>query len=173
MRHILAASLVLVLSAPAVAGNCAGSTATAAVHHAPALLDVATSDHRFSTLVTAVQAAGLTDALAGEGPFTIFAPTDEAFARIPPETLQALLLPENREALKAVLTFHVVPASVDSKAAAAAKHAPTLNGEAVDVRVAGRKLLVENAIVTQPDIEASNGIIHVIDTVMLPDGLSI
>ncbi|NIP79872.1 MAG: fasciclin domain-containing protein, partial [Gemmatimonadetes bacterium] len=132
------------------------------------IVDVAVEAGSFETLVTAVKAAGLVETLSGEGPFTVFAPTDAAFAKLPEGTLEALLA--DREALKAVLTYHVIPGKVMAKDVLAAEQVSpaTVQGEALDVRVADGSVKVDGATVVQPDVEASNGVIHVIDTVVLP-----
>jgi uncharacterized surface protein with fasciclin (FAS1) repeats len=131
------------------------------------IVDVAISNGSFDTLVAAIQAADLATTLSGTGPFTVFAPTDEAFAALPQGTLEKLLLPKNKEALAKILTYHVVSGEVlssDIKAGAVA----TVEGEDVDIAVAAGKVTVNAATVTQPDVTASNGVIHVIDTVLLP-----
>ena len=135
------------------------------------IVDTAIEAGTFKTLVTAVQAADLVAALKGEGPFTVFAPTDEAFAKLPPGTLDALLKPENRDRLKAVLTFHVVPGKVMAKDAAGAKiELATLQGQKVTVDGTGGAVIVNGATVVAADVAASNGVIHVIDRVILPQG---
>ena len=135
------------------------------------IVDTAVEAGTFKTLVTAVQAADLVAALKGEGPFTVFAPTDEAFAKLPPGTLEALLKPENRDRLKAVLTFHVVPGKVMAKDAAGAKvELATLQGQKVTVDGTGGAVIVNGATVVAADVAASNGVIHVIDRVILPEG---
>lgn len=131
------------------------------------IVETAAAAGQFKTLVAAVQAAGLVDTLKGKGPFTVFAPTDEAFAKLPKGTVESLLLPENKARLAAILTYHVVPAKVvaaDVKAGAVA----TANGQRFDVRVQDGKVTVDNANVVKTDILCSNGVIHVIDTVILP-----
>ena len=132
------------------------------------IVDVAVEAGSFETLVTAVKAAGLVEVLSSEGPFTVFAPTDEAFAALPEGTLEALL--DDPEALRSVLTYHVVPGKVMAKDVLAAERAQpeTVQGAALDVRVADGGVRVNDARVVQTDIEASNGVIHVIDSVVLP-----
>lgn len=128
------------------------------------IVDTAVSAGNFTTLVTAIKAAGLVDTLKGNGPFTVFAPTDEAFAKVPKADLEALL--NDKAKLTAVLTYHVVPAQVMAKDVKAGD-APTVNGKALKVTTSyGVK--VNNAKVTATDIVASNGVIHVIDTVLMP-----
>lgn len=132
------------------------------------IVDTAVSAGQFNTLVQAVQAAGLVDTLKGEGPFTVFAPTDEAFAALPEGTLDNLLLPENREQLQAVLTYHVVPGDVRAEAVVSLSSATTVQGGDLPIMVDGGSVQVGNATVVQTDIECSNGVIHVVDSVLLP-----
>ena len=131
------------------------------------VVDTALSAGNFSTLTAALAAAGLIDALRKEGPFTVFAPTDEAFAKIPPQTLSELLQPENREKLTDILTYHVVPGRVTSKDVASLDSASTLQGQKVSVSTQDG-VKINDAKVITADIEATNGIIHVIDTVLMP-----
>lgn len=131
------------------------------------LVEIATETPGFSILAAAVSAAGLEDALAGPGPFTLFAPTDEAFAALPAGTLERLLLPQNRDKLIAILTYHVAPAKVYRDEVKSGKY-PTLLGETLQVRAAHGKMWVNQAQVGPTDIEARNGVIHVIDSVLLP-----
>jgi uncharacterized surface protein with fasciclin (FAS1) repeats len=123
---------------------------------------------QFTTLVRAVQAAGLVDTLEGPGPFTVFAPTDAAFAKLPAGTLDDLLRPENKARLAAILTYHVVPGRVTAAEVARLEEAETVNGETVDVKADGGGVMINDARVTAADVAASNGVIHVIDAVMLP-----
>ena len=134
----------------------------------PDIVDIAASNDNFSTLVAAVTAAGLVDTLKGDGPFTVFAPTNEAFAALPAGTVESLLLPENKDQLVAILTYHVVPGAVTSDQLAGQRlSVATVNGESVHVDGTDG-VMVDNATVTTADIMASNGVIHVIDTVLLP-----
>ncbi len=148
------------LSAPALAGGYNKASKD--------IVDTAVSAGSFNTLVTAVQAAGLVDTLKSDGPFTVFAPTDEAFAKLPAGTVEDLLKPENKDRLVAVLTYHVVPGKIMS-ADIAGKQAKvkTVEGQSVSVD-ARTSVRVDNATVVKADIVASNGVIHVIDTVILP-----
>jgi uncharacterized surface protein with fasciclin (FAS1) repeats len=130
--------------------------------------EVAVEAGSFGTLVAALQAAGLVDALAGEGPFTVFAPTDDAFARLPHGTVEALLKPENRERLAAILTYHVVPGRVSAAQAARLTGSETLNGQRVAFERDHGALRIDDATVISADVGASNGVIHVIDSVLLP-----
>ena len=133
------------------------------------IVDTAVSAGSFSTLVAAVQAAGLVETLKGDGPFTVFAPTDEAFAALPEGTVESLLLPENKDQLVAILTYHVVPAKVMS-GDIAGKRAKVLTVQGDRLSVNARNgVKVNGAEVIQADIEASNGVIHVIDEVILPE----
>ncbi len=132
------------------------------------IVDTAAATKGFHTLVTAVKAAGLTHALKENGPFTVFAPTDEAFAKIPKHTLQDLLKPENKHKLAAILKYHVVSGKVTAKDAIKAESAKTLAGETVKISIQSGQLSINNAKVVVNDLEAENGIIHVIDTVLLP-----
>lgn len=136
------------------------------------IVDVAIGNGSFDTLVAAVKAADLAETLSGPGPYTVFAPTDEAFAALPEGILDKLLLPENKATLAKILTYHVVAGEVlssDIKAGAVA----TLEGKDVDIAVNAGKVTVNAAKVTQPDVMASNGVIHVIDAVLLPPDLDL
>ncbi len=130
------------------------------------IVDVAVEAGSFTTLTQALEAAGLVDVLSGEGPFTVFAPTDEAFAALPEGTLEELLLPENREQLIQILTYHVVPGEVLSTSLEAGE-VTTVEGSPVEISLADG-VMVNDANVVTADIEASNGVIHVIDKVILP-----
>ena len=134
----------------------------------PDIVDIAASNDQFSTLVAAVQAAGLVETLKGDGPFTVFAPTNAAFAALPAGTVDNLLKPENRDQLVAILTYHVVPGAVTSDQLAGKRlNVATVNGQTVHID--GRRgVRVNRSTVTQADIAASNGVIHVIDRVLLP-----
>lgn len=132
------------------------------------IVDTAVGAGNFNTLAKALQAAGLVDTLKGDGPFTVFAPTDEAFAKLPAGTLDELLKPENKEKLVAILTYHVVPGKVTANEVVKLHDAKTVNGKAVQIKTDGSKVMVDNANVVKADIHCSNGVIHVIDTVLLP-----
>ncbi|TVQ24557.1 MAG: fasciclin domain-containing protein [Leptolyngbya sp. DLM2.Bin15] len=133
----------------------------------PTIVDIAVSSESFQTLTAALDAADLVTTLQGEGPFTVFAPTDEAFAALPPGTLDALLLPENRDILVSILTYHVVPGNVMSTDLVSGA-VTTAEGRPIMVEVSESGVMVNNASVVMADIEASNGVIHVIDQVILP-----
>jgi len=133
------------------------------------IVDTAVSAGQFETLVAAVKAAGLVDTLKGEGPFTVFAPTDEAFAKLPAGTVEDLLKPENKDRLVAILTYHVVPGKVmSSDIAGKMTEATTVEGDALTIDAMKDGVTVDDAKVIQADIETSNGVIHVIDTVVMP-----
>jgi len=131
------------------------------------IVAVASSVGSFKTLVAAVKAAGLVETLQGKGPFTVFAPTDEAFAKLPAGTVESLLKPENKEKLVAILTYHVVAGKVMAADVKTMK-AKTVNGKELSIKVEGGAVTVDNAKVVKTDVAASNGVIHVIDTVVLP-----
>lgn len=132
------------------------------------IVDTAVAAGDFKTLATALQAAGLVDTLKGSGPFTVFAPTDEAFAKLPAGTLEDLLKPENKQKLVSILTYHVVAGAVMAKDVVKLSGAKTVNGQEVKIMVHGGKVMVDNANVIKTDIQCSNGVIHVIDSVLLP-----
>ena len=163
---VLAAAPVTVQTAPAK--PAAKPTAATATTAKSTIVETAVAAGSFKTLVAAVQAAGLVETLNGAGPFTVFAPTDEAFAKLPAGTLEMLLKPENKAKLAAILTYHVVPGAVKAADVVKLKNAGTVNGQRVDIKVDGAKVTVDGAAVTATDIACSNGVIHVIDTVILP-----
>lgn len=132
------------------------------------IVDTAVAAGQFKTLAAALTAAGLVDTLKGPGPFTVFAPTDAAFAKLPAGTLDTLLKPESTAKLTAILTYHVVAGKVMAADVVKLKEAKTVNGAMVAVKVDGGNVMINNAKVTTADIGASNGVIHVIDTVLLP-----
>lgn len=132
------------------------------------IVDTAVGADDFNTLVAAVKAAGLVETLKGDGPFTVFAPTDKAFAKIPKETLESLLLPENKDQLTAILTYHVVPGKVMAADVVKLKSAKTAQGSKVKINASGDGVMVNGANVVKTDIVCSNGVIHVIDSVIMP-----
>ena len=132
------------------------------------IVDTAVAAGDFKTLAAALNAAGLVDTLKGAGPFTVFAPTDAAFAKLPAGTVENLLKPENKEKLVAILTYHVVAGDVMAKDVVKLTEAKTVNGKSVKVMTEGGKVMVDSANVTKTDIKCSNGVIHVIDSVLLP-----
>jgi len=149
------------------AATIASASIAFAGGHSKDIVDTAIDAGSFTTLVAAIQAAGLVDTLKGEGPFTVFAPTDEAFAALPEGTVQTLLLPENKEKLIAILTYHVVSGKVLSGDLSNNMMAATVQGGLVKIMTAAG-VTVDGANVTTADIETSNGVIHVIDAVILP-----
>ena len=157
-RTFLAAATAVSLAPAAFAGG-----------HSMDIVDTAVGAGSFTTLVAAVQAAGLVDTLKSEGPFTVFAPTDEAFAALPEGTVESLLLPENKDQLISILTYHVVPGKVMSGDIAGKQmEVTTVQGSMANVD-ATDGVKIDGANVVSPDIEASNGVIHVIDAVILPN----
>ena len=132
------------------------------------IVDTAVAAGSFKTLAAALQAGGLVETLKGEGPFTVFAPTDEAFAKIPKATLDDLLKPENKDKLVAILKYHVVFGKVMAKDVMGLEKAKTVNGKEVKVKTKDGKVMIDDATVAKADVAASNGIIHVIDTVLMP-----
>ncbi|WP_390836115.1 fasciclin domain-containing protein [Tautonia plasticadhaerens] len=153
----------------------AGEAAVEPAEPAPAeeaqdIVDIAASNPDFETLVAAVQAADLVETLKGEGPFTVFAPTDDAFEALPEGTLDDLLLPENKEKLASILTYHVVPGKVMAAdvLGMGGQSATSVEGSDIPIEVDGETVTVAGATVTATDIEASNGVIHVIDAVIMP-----
>ena len=132
------------------------------------LVDTAVSAGSFSTLVTALEKTDLVSTLKGDGPFTVFAPTDEAFAELPAETLAELLRPENKDKLASILTYHVVPGKVMSEEVVNMKLAKTVNGKSLSIDADSSGVRIDNANISQADIVTSNGVIHIIDKVVLP-----
>ena len=159
---LLGAVGMLALALPFAA--CAGPKPSPAKD----IVDTAVAAGSFKTLASALQAAGLVDTLKGKGPFTVFAPTDEAFAKLPAGTLEDLLKPENKEKLAAILTYHVVPGKVLAAQVAKMKSAKTLNGQSLTISAGQGTVMVDNARVVKTNILCSNGVIHVIDSVVLP-----
>src|SRR4051794_35023112 len=154
-RTLLAAAAVRVLPSPAAAAD---------------IVETASSNGSFTTLVAAVKAAGLVDTLKGSGPFTVLAPTDEAFAKLPAGTVESLLKPENKDKLVAILTYHVIPAKAMASDVVKldGKSVKTVEGSSAKISVAGGNVMVETAKVIKTDTPCSNGLIHVIDPVLLP-----
>lgn len=145
-----------------------GTSVMAGAEEKKDIVDTAVGAGSFKTLVAAVKAADLVETLKGKGPFTVFAPTDEAFAKLPEGTVESLLKPENKAKLVAVLTYHVVPGKVMAKDVVKLTEAKTVQGSAVTIAAKGGKVTVDKANVVKTDIETSNGVIHVIDAVILP-----
>lgn len=134
------------------------------------IVEIASQDPQFSTLVTALQAAGLVETLEGEGPFTVFAPTNDAFAKLPAETLENLLKPENKQMLVDILTYHVTQGKLTAKDVVKldGKTIKMVNNKPAMIEVKDSKVFIDGAQIIQTDIMAKNGVIHVIDTVMIP-----
>lgn len=151
-----------------LATTAALTLGTAAFAQEADIVDTAVAAGNFTTLATALEAAGLVETLKGEGPFTVFAPTDEAFAALPEGALDALLA--DPEALAAVLTYHVLPAEVMSADLTEGQTAATVQGEEVTITLEGGPM-VNEAMISQPDVDASNGVIHVIDSVLMPPSM--
>jgi uncharacterized surface protein with fasciclin (FAS1) repeats len=148
----------------------AGAVALGVASHAAMAADIVNTAvaANFNTLVAAVKAAGLVETLKGPGPFTVFAPTDEAFAKLPPGTVEALLKPENKAQLQKILKYHVVAGNVTAADAMKLHSAKTVEGQAIAIKTANGMVMVNGAKVVKADIETSNGVIHVIDTVLMP-----
>jgi uncharacterized surface protein with fasciclin (FAS1) repeats len=177
MRIVIALALTLAVSMTAYAGKCKTEAQASKQSHAtqnvaakkPAdIVDTAASVKDFSTLVAAVKAAGLVKTLKSDGPFTVFAPTNAAFAKLPEGTVESLLKPENKDKLIAILTYHVVPGKVMAADVVKLSSAKTVQGTTVDIKVTDAGVMVDNAKVVKTDIETSNGVIHIIDSVILP-----
>ncbi|HBC40969.1 MAG TPA: fasciclin [Pseudanabaena sp.] len=136
------------------------------------IVEIASSNNSFTTLVAAVKAAGLVDTLSGKGPFTVFAPTNEAFAKLPKGTVDSLLKPENKAALVKVLTYHVVPVTIYAKdIKSGSTLVKTVDGSSIKVTKTNKNVVIDNSKVIKADIKASNGVIHVINNVLLPPDL--
>jgi len=171
----LSAAFLVLVSGSVASGQCSASKAepqhvqAAAMEHTagPDIVDTAVAAGNFNTLAAALKAAGLIDTLKGKGPFTVFAPTDEAFAKLPKGTVETLLKPENKEKLKSILLYHVAAGEILAKDVKTMP-LPTVNGQRAEVLVKDGKVTIDNATVTATDIVAGNGVIHVIDSVILP-----
>jgi uncharacterized surface protein with fasciclin (FAS1) repeats len=164
MRSKLATLAVAAAAVAGVAGTSARATETD-------IVETAIATGQFRTLAAALDKAGLVATLKGQGPFTVFAPTDAAFAKLPAGTVDSLLKPENKAQLTAILTYHVVSGKVMAADVAQLKEAETVNGKMVNVKADGGSVMINDAKVTAADVAASNGVIHVIDTVILPPGI--
>lgn len=168
MKRYVVLGLVLALgTAPAFAGGSCGSSAKQAANNGD-IVATASSAGSFNTLVAAVQAAGLVETLQADGPYTVFAPTDEAFAKLPEGTVESLLA--NPDQLREVLLYHVVPGRVMASDVVSLDSAKTAQGSEIDIMLADGGVRINDANVTATDIETSNGVIHVIDTVIIPRG---
>ena len=167
--RLLATALALGLAAPlAYAVPSATPAADKPAKAQADIVDTAVAAGQFKTLAAALKAAGLVDTLKGPGPFTVFAPTDAAFAALPAGTVESLLKPENREQLTAILTYHVVPGRYPAARVAGIDSAATVNGGTIDIKADGGTVMVDEARVIQADVTATNGVIHVIDKVLMP-----
>jgi len=155
-----------IIAAAALAASAFAAPVTAASAQGKDIVETAVAAGSFQTLATALGAAGLVETLKGKGPFTVFAPTDAAFAKLPPGTVEKLLA--DKEQLKAILLYHVVPGAVPAADAAKLSSARTVNGADIAIHAVDGKVMINDANVTQADIKASNGIIHVLDAVILP-----
>src|SRR5688572_20008036 len=156
--------VIQVMAAAAVVVGLAGSVSA----QGKDIVDTAVAAGQFNTLAAALKAAGLVDTLKGAGPFTVFAPTDAAFAKLPKGTVEELLKPENKAKLTAILTYHVVAGKVMAADVVKVKDAKTVQGGSVKVNAAGGKVMIDGANVVKTDIGASNGVIHVVDSVLMP-----
>jgi uncharacterized surface protein with fasciclin (FAS1) repeats len=132
------------------------------------IIETAIASGKFETLVTAIKAADLVETLQGKGPFTVFAPTDEAFAKLPEAVLNDLLKPENKNKLQGILTYHVVPGNVMAADVVKMNEATTVNGQVIQIQASEGGVMIDNASVVKTDIVCTNGVIHVIDAVILP-----
>lgn len=157
---------VLVLSIPASAQHMAASSY---VNPEKDIVETAVAAGSFQTLVAAVKAAGLVETLQSEGPFTVFAPTDGAFAKLPAGTVESLLKPENREKLVSILTYHVVPGRLMASDVVGSSYLKTVQGQMIKISTKEGKAMVDGATILKTDIGTSNGVIHVIDSVILPE----
>jgi uncharacterized surface protein with fasciclin (FAS1) repeats len=176
-NYLIITSIVLFVSCGLAygQGSCSSDpqSSCSSGHEYKDVVDTAVSAGSFKTLVAAVKAADLVDALKGEGPFTVFAPTDEAFAKLPKKTLSSLLKPENRGKLTAILTYHVVPGQLKAKDVLKKSGAVSLNGQRIDIKACDSGAYVDKAKIVKTDIICKNGIIHVIDSVILPNSSDI
>ena len=166
-RTALSAGLLLGLAAPmAIAGHHEGGHA--ATQSQADIVETAVAAGQFETLAAALTAAGLVETLKGDGPFTVFAPTDAAFAALPAGTVESLLEPANRDKLRSILRSHVVAGRVTADQVMGMDRAETVQGESVSIRVDGDRVMVDGATVVKADVMAGNGVIHVVDAVLMP-----
>ena len=162
-KMLISMMLVGIAATPAIAGHHKEMKAEKNI------VEIASGNPDFETLVAAIKAAGLAETLSGKGPFTVFAPTDAAFAKLPAGTVEALLKPENRDKLIAILTYHVVSGKVKAADVVKLDTAATVNGKSANITVSDAGVKIDAANVTATDISASNGVIHVIDSVIIPE----
>lgn len=169
MKTLKTLFAALIISSFVFSGNVSAQCATDTEEKKSSdIVDLAVSTEFLSTLVAAVKAGDLVETLKGNGPFTVFAPTNDAFSALPEGTLENLLLPENKDKLVAILTYHVVPGKVKSTDLSDGMKAKTVQGSNIEVDISESGVKVNDALVTKADIEASNGVVHVIDKVILP-----
>ena len=161
LMTLVAAAAVMVSSAGVALAGCGTCDKT--------IVEVASADDTFKTLVAAVGAADLAETLGGDGPFTVFAPTNEAFEKLPKGTVETLLKPENKEKLISVLTYHVVAGNVMAKDVVKLTEAKTVQGTTVDIKVEDGTVMIDGAKVIKTDIKCKNGVVHVIDSVIMPE----
>ena len=169
----LAATFAFSFIALSANAQCSSKSSTykstkTSYNHDQTIVDLAVGNHDLSTLVAAVKAAGLVDVLAGKGPYTVFAPTNEAFAALPAGTVESLLKPENKDQLTAILTYHVVPGRIESTDLSNGQKVASVEGSKIDIQTTKSSVLINNAQVKKADIRANNGVVHVIDRVILP-----
>ena len=173
MKGIIKKVLTIGAGALIVIGFTSSITALAAGDYSAKaksdIVDTAVATGQFNTLAAALEAADLVSTLKSDGPFTVFAPTDDAFAKLPAGTVETLLKPENRDQLVAILTYHVVPGKVMANDVVNISEATTVNGSEIAIKVTEGGVRINNATVVAADVDASNGVIHVIDTVILPN----
>ena len=173
MKGMIKKALTIGAGALIVVGFTSSITALAAGNYDTKaksdIVDTAVAAGQFTTLAAALEAAGLVSTLKSDGPFTVFAPTDDAFAKLPAGTVETLLKPENRDQLVAILTYHVVPGKVMAKDVVNISEATTVNGSDIAIKVVDGSVRINGATVVAADVDASNGVIHVIDTVILPN----
>ena len=165
---LIAGLIALPISASAHCGGCAGDAKAHKHAKGNDIIETAVEAGSFTTLAAALKAAGLIEVLQGDGPFTVFAPTDEAFAKLPAGTVETLLKPENKAQLIEILTYHVVSGKVKAEQVVTLESAKTVEGSNVSIKVKDGVVYVDSAKVVQADVDASNGVIHVIDSVILP-----
>jgi len=170
---MLSASIALTALLASSGQTCEASRAAAATPTHPNIIEVASTNSDFSTLTAAIKAADLADVLSGEGPFTVFAPTNRAFAALPEGTVEMLLEKNNKAALAGVLTYHVLPGALDAAHVTSMTGAETVNGQWLQFDLNDRGAFADSAAITSVDIECSNGVIHVIDSVLLPSDQNI
>ena len=173
MKGMIKRALTIGARALIVVGFTSSITALAAGNYETKaksdIVDTAVAAGQFNTLAAALEAADLVSTLKSDGPFTVFAPTDEAFSKLPAGTVEMLLKPENRDQLVAILTYHVVPGKVMAKDVVNISEATTVNGSDIAIKVKDGNVQINEATVVAADVDASNGVIHVIDTVILPN----